>query len=764
MRRTALVITALAFVLALGEDAPAEPPEATEKGAHAVSVENEVIGASWRFGGEHPTCDIHDRRRQKAWSLGTELFHLELGEAGTLRASDCTVEEAHGEGGVWTAAFEDPEKRVSVRWRVELPEQAHYVRQRVTVTALEKPVTVKEIRLFDLRIPEAKRIGSVPGSVVVLPGLFLAAEHPMADNDAGFPMTRVGTWSPETVTWPERSSMRWDVTKALHTAGPLEVLFQYTKGGHRLEVHGAKLLQDGEAIAEDRHFGATGSRDVENRFRFRLKEHDPEATYEIEIQGLSDGGTDSHGWVGLALTDGPPRVLATLTTETELGPRQSTSLGSVVGVYPEGQLRRSFLRYIEKERAHPYRPFLHYNSWYDIGYFSKYDEAACLDVVRRYGEELVKKRGVTIDSFLFDDGWDDTSSLWDFHDGLPNGFRKVKELAESYDTAPGVWLSPWGGYGEPRKQRLAAGKAAGYEQTKAGFVLSGPRYYERFRDICVEMVREHGVNQFKFDGVRRGGGRYPGSAFGSDFEAAIALIETLRQEKPDIYINLTTGTWPSPFWLLFADSIWRGGYDHEFAGVGSKRQQWITYRDAKTYENVVRGGPLFPISSLMLHGVIYAKKARGLNDDPENDLRDEIRSAFGCGTQLQELYVTPSLLTEENWDDLAAAASWARKKKYVLDDVHWVGGSPAALEVYGWAAWSPLRGALTLRNPSDKKQSFTLDLAKVLELPSRGTPVWILSSPYEDQRIQSLAVSLKKPETVELQPFEVLVYDIRPAK
>ena len=80
----------------------------------------------------------------------------------------------------------------------------------------------------------------------------------------------------------------------------------------------------------------------------------------------------------------------------------------VLGFTPKGQMRRGFLAYLERERAHPYRPFLHYNSWYDIGYFSKYDEKAALNVINTFGEELVVKRGVKLDSFLFDDGWDDT--------------------------------------------------------------------------------------------------------------------------------------------------------------------------------------------------------------------------------------------------------------------------------------------------------------------------------------------------------------------
>ena len=36
--------------------------------------------------------------------------------------------------------------------------------------------------------------------------------------------------------------------------------------------------------------------------------------------------------------------------------------------------------------------------------------------------ELVRRRGVTMDSFLFDDGWDDPSRLWQFNVGFPDGF------------------------------------------------------------------------------------------------------------------------------------------------------------------------------------------------------------------------------------------------------------------------------------------------------------------------------------------------------
>lgn len=118
----------------------------------------------------------------------------------------------------------------------------------------------------------------------------------------------------------------------------------------------------------------------------------------------------------------------------------------------------------------------------------------------------------------------------------------------------------------------------------------------------MKVIRDYGVNQFKFDGTGNADRVVVGSDFDSDFAAAIHLIGELRALKPDLYINLTTGTYPSAFWLRDADSIWRGGEDHDFLGVGPKREHWITYRDADTYEHVVITGPLFPVSSLMLHG------------------------------------------------------------------------------------------------------------------------------------------------------------------
>ncbi len=457
------------------------------------------------------------------------------------------------------------------------------------------------------------------------------------------------------------------------------------------------------------------------------------------------------------------RARAWLDRELPLRPGAPLVCSAVIGALGEGSVRRTFLEYLERERAHPYRPFLHYNSWYDLGYFSQFDEAGALAVIAAFGTELHERRGVVLDSFLFDDGWDDPATLWHFHAGFPHGFTPLARAAARYGAAPGVWMSPWGGYGKPKEDRLAYGRAQGFETNEGGFALSGPKYFARFRETCLSMIRDFGVNQFKFDGTGNVTHAIPGSAFDSDFEAMIALIGDLRAARLDLFINLTTGTYPSPFFLRYADSIWRGGEDHDFAGVGSDRQQWITYRDADTYRGIVRQGPLFPLNSLMLHGLIYARHANRLMVDPGGDFTAEIRAYFGTGTQLQEMYVTPSLLTAENWDTLAETARWARARAATLRDTHWVGGDPASLQVYGHAAWGAERGILVLRNPKDEPQTIDIDVGEALELPGGAPRSFSARSPWQEDRDQSsVNIEVGTPHSFTLRPFEVLTLEATP--
>jgi hypothetical protein len=275
------------------------------------------------------------------------------------------------------------------------------------------------------------------------------------------------------------------------------------------------------------------------------------------------------------------------------------------------------------------------------------------------------------------------------------------------------------------------------------------------------MVQKYGVNEFKFDGLSAGA-MAGVKGLTRDGDAMLRLIADLRAVKPDIYINQTVGTWPSPFWLLYVDSTWRGGADHAFHGKGSPRQQWLTYRDMETYNNVVQRGPLYPLNSIMLHGIIYATNASKLEVTSDRDFADEVHDFFGAGTQLQEMYITPRLLNAQNWDDLAEAAKWSRANSGVLVDTHWIGGNPEKNQVYGWASWTARKGIIVLRNPDDQPAVFSADFKSIFELPAGAAKTFQLRSPWKKDAAQpEVKIDTAQPHTFELKPFEVLVLETK---
>lgn len=447
----------------------------------------------------------------------------------------------------------------------------------------------------------------------------------------------------------------------------------------------------------------------------------------------------------------------------ELGQTWTVSL--VVGIVPDGQLRRSFLYYLERERARPYRPLFYYISWFDIAYNDrKMNEQQCLQVIEDFGREMAVKRGVKPDAFVFDDGWDDDRTLWRFHAGFPRGFIRLQAAAAKYDAVLGTWISPWGGYSRAKTARLRYGKEQGFEMAHGGFSLAGPTYFARFRDVCAEHIKKHGVRYFKFDGIGQGSSASgPGEEFGADIEAMLDLIADLRNMQPDLFFNTTVGTWPSPYWLFFSDSIWRGGRDIGYYGAGSSRQQWLTYRDMTAYRVRVLRAPLYPLNSMKFQGVIYAQlgQATKISSDVD-DLIDDIRMAAASGTQLQEFFVTPSMMTPKAWDAVAGAITWMRQNTDVLVDSHWIGGDPGKGEIYGFASWTPRKGILVLRNPSDTIAGTTIELKKAFELPNGSPTRYRLKPVWQKTPRAEAVIDITRPLELKLAPLEVVVLDTLP--
>ena len=576
-----------------------------------------------------------------------------------------------------------------------------------------------------------------------------------------------------------------------------EIVVDLVSSDEKLNVQWRAVLRDGANYV--RQFVAIKAKQepIELREMVLLELSAPEA----EVIGSVDGSPvvagsfffgGEHPMAGNSVQPsdgaGDGKIVCQYPYTLTAGPDEPLELSCVIGVVPEGQLRRGFLHYLERERAQPYHSFLHHSCGYQVGCqfwslrrFGKPEdwerfvgqmEGLWLGLIDAFGRELVEKRGAVLDSFVHDHGWDDTEVVWQFHKGYPRGFAPQQAATKKYQASVGVWLSPWGGY-SGRARRVAAGQQQGFESYKTGLALAGPHYYTRVREACLGMVRNYGVNYFKFDGFGSGNNQTGAGAYSSEVEALLRLSGEIRRAKPDVFLNPTTGTWPSPFWLLWADAIWRQESDAGFLGKGSDRQQWLTYRDNSTYRGTIERGPLYPISSLMLHGIMIHKYAFKGPYDPKNppvscheaDVLAEIRSYFATGTNLQELHIDPSLMTEKTWNVLAESAKWSRGNADVLADTHWIGGVPEKGEIYGWASWSKRKGILALRNPSDQPSQITLDIAGAFELPAGAARKYVLRSPWEeDEAKPTITVSAGRPHPFKLQPFEVLIWDATPSK
>jgi hypothetical protein len=127
------------------------------------------------------------------------------------------------------------------------------------------------------------------------------------------------------------------------------------------------------------------------------------------------------------------------------------------------------------------------------------------------------------------------------------------------------------------------------------------------------------------------------------------------------------------------------------------------------------------------------------------------------------MYITASLLSSDNWDTIAECAKWSRGNADTLVDTHWIGGDPQRLEPYGWASWSPRKGILTLRNPSDRPTSIAIDVAKAFELPLGAPQRFTARSPWLSEKARlPMTFRAGVEQRVELSPFQTLTLEALP--
>ncbi len=367
-------------------------------------------------------------------------------------------------------------------------------------------------------------------------------------------------------------------------------------------------------------------------------------------------------------------------------------------------VRKTMDSYVKSIRR-PARSLSLYNTWSDLR-----DDNFTEENMAKSAAEL--KKGFapyefSLDVFAVDDGWFNLRSIWEYDKKkLPGGFASLNKRIENEDMKLGLW-NPISGH----SLDTSWGKENGINPAHSKYYcVSDPKYNKLLRNHLKKTIVNGKICYFKHDFNYFGCGQNNHGHFPSteqstevNVDAEISILKMEAELNPEIFLAITTGIWPSPWWLPYVDTIWMGGGDHAYnkklpATFGSAFE--MNYRDGALYKIVVEDGKIFPLSALMTHGIVDGRHtAYPVKYETDEGWANYVMNYFGRGTLMRELYITPSNLTEKRWEIMARALRWAKSLDQCMIDSEFFLGNPKKGELFGYTGENDGLRFVSMRNP-----------------------------------------------------------------
>lgn len=449
----------------------------------------------------------------------------------------------------------------------------------------------------------------------------------------------------------------------------------------------------------------------------------------------------------------------------------------VQALVPQKSVKQWFWAYLNKIRCAPLRPYLLYNSWYDLRSPEMVEdpervmnEENVLKAILSFRKRLVEERGVYLDAFVLDDGWDIYRSDWQLNlEQFPGGLEPLVQELEKINCDLGIWFGPTGGYSH-RDWRVEWMREKGYETVGDQMCLAGEKYFQLFKKRVNDLVSRDRAGYFKWDGIQfscsePGHGHLPDIySRRAVMESVVELCSSVRSLNPDIFLNITSGTWLSPWWLKYADQIWMQGADYGYSDIPSisRRDRAMSYRDDVLFEDLRKEKFWFPLSNLMTHGIIkgHLNKLGGPQESLDK-FADNALLYFARGITMWELYISPDFLTDEQWDILAQAVRWAEDKFSILCRTEMIGGDPGDRQPYGYAHFTGSRGIVACRNPFIEPQILRVKLSEDIGLSPKPEPL-VVEQIYPVRWVYPDLVGFDSELEIPLSGYEMVVLEIYP--
>ncbi len=464
----------------------------------------------------------------------------------------------------------------------------------------------------------------------------------------------------------------------------------------------------------------------------------------------------------------------------ELGNAWSASPDSVIGLVRDGaRVRHAFRDYVDAIRVAPLRPYVLYNTWYDVRapeYTKRPEdvmtEGSLLRIIGEFAEVTKRHPSFHLDAFVLDDGWDVYKSDWKLREKeFPQGLAPIADALRAQGTDLGIWFGPTGGYSH-RDWRVDWMREHGYETVSDQLCVAGDKYRALLERRVLDFCANADVGYYKWDGIRFGCNE-PDHGHPTDLYARRAVMDAVaglaaktRAAREGIFLNITSGTWLSPWWLKHADTIWMQGFDYGYAGVPSisRRDRAMTYRDSVLFEDYGKYDHWFPLANLMTHGIIKGHLQKlGGEVEPLDKFTDNAVLYVARGVSMIELYVSPNLLSDGEWNAIVGSIDWAKDRFEVLRHTTMIGGDPAEGAAYGFVHFSGERGILALRNPGIEPQTLKVLLDSNDGLAEGATEL-VLERVYPSRLIDPALHAAGETLELTLDGYETAIYELAPRR
>lgn len=443
-------------------------------------------------------------------------------------------------------------------------------------------------------------------------------------------------------------------------------------------------------------------------------------------------------------------------------------------------MREDFLSYI-RAISRKIKPRFQYNSWYDHMH-----DITNENIIKSFQEienGLSKTMVPPLDSYVVDDGfvdWD--ADFWSFNSKFPNELYPAAETARKFSSNFGLWNGPRGGYSSKTpsfgRNMEKAGKG-GYNKSSKDVCVSSKKYIKNITKYYLEQDRKFDINYWKLDGFllsacpskKHGhmtGGYNQMYQYTEMWEDWINIFRKLRITREsvgkDLWITQTSYCNASPWFLQWSDSLWiQNSGDIGFIDKTKKGEKLssrdvdrvLTYRDNRYYDFSVTRNYQFPHEFIYNHDPIYGNTAKISMTDEE--FRKYMLMMATRGTAFWELYYSYNMFNKAKWRINADVLRFIRNDYEILKTSQFIGGCPEKAEVYGYSCWNNGRGIISIRNPGNTAQSFTVTFDEKIGVDKTCLNMKsVFVYPY-DKPMSDKTYSYGDALTVNLKPLEAVI-------